>query len=1019
MNRASDYTRNRLWNHIVSGKLSRLLYAISLIIILSCNEKGWAPTLLPVLFLSRSPGVYLDYAKQSLIDKANSVPDTNFNGTVSHPFNAWPHIEEHEGSLCIYALQPFYHNREKGLRLVYCSNISYNRKQILSVLDEFYSHDYQTAYPHYKEHRIVLSAVSADPERFENDSIISMDGSPDSRMSREAPFSGTEQNFVYNGSRMPYPPDRISLPRRFPRAWYHLRVGVDYIELLYPLTDTLHLMSIKINDPGAADRVLTALRTLPSIRNKLIRNSRDSTLFVSEIAFARHTGSGREVLELGSGTEDGYVSWKLNTDESSTLAGRIFLFSRSTLLFRGGIDLDFRLKDQLIAGLSGDSVKIDASDFDDRGATDSRTLSQNEDYQLAPSFKCITGDLCGSVGIHPYYIPEVDFDSHDCSASDISLKEFNPFGVYSEGSSSLDPGGKFIEFMVNRDCRSSFLIIAFDDGSLDLPQRDLHSGERFFYSADRNLFSTPGTEDTNLRSLTEDDTISIIDARSGQRKILYEPDLNGNRLRIPGSKGEESENIFRVHSLVVSPDNQVRFHGGESIGLRPDLLHTHSMSPGHPENRFIPSSTFLSEVSPLGSTSEDLSSNPGDEFFEIYVNPPAIENPALAVESSSLELEIERLSDGEVKVYEFPVPSGPGYFTIVRNTPVCWEAHSIDSIFSSLSLPNEPAKYTLKPSHGPVTSVNIDAMTFSSMKNDPRKTIQYIKQANIWRITDISSGNNLCTSTTNASPGEYANFNPFYIIEDRTSSRIRFRRYAMNEVENITAVFERNPGENIGSTILTQDSEGFYTVDVSSLPYHRILIFIEDALTYPAGNAIKYLAEAFPLDRPFRVDTVSPTPSTYEYEYIRLCSPDGFSLTSFPQGIYVRDSLSSDRIVPWAMRFPGSDPVPGLDPSKENLLSGECMVVIDPDYTGDSYTIRNEDRSIWTVESGSALGDGLSSGESITIFTPGIGGLERPLAGYSSLPAPEWFSIDTLTGQRIERIPGLEYDERESYEVRQ
>lgn len=560
----------------------------------------------------------------------------------------------------------------------------------------------------------------------------------------------------------------------------------------------------------------------------------------------------------------------------------------------------------------------------------------------------------------------------------------------------------------------------------------------------------------------------------------------------PGAAVESiggAPSIFRaVHSLqYAGAGTQAReaFARGAGRGLRPDLREWNAMSPGQlsgladanaTEQRAIaPKPLYpevrISEILPAGGYDANGTSLPAEEFIEIH----AYSSPEHgSAHDASLEVRITKASTLNTihQAIRLPLPERDGYFVFQRGTSRCFAHNTGGRVarLSELSLPNGPANYALhridathSPALAPLIDASIiDAFTIDSFAyadlNPPRLRRSVSRFAGetafpeFARPTDGAAAvSPYCGAATSATPGAPPSFAAFVLRDPADSHRLRL----YNESTPLPLSLAYSDG-NLSSAWSVQTPLYKSHGDAIDLPVPPLpetgpgprLIY-----TVHANDRLLGAGESFAREIPLQIHSVAPTPAAGHVEWLRLCSPDGFSPTAYSQPgsrssasagastneslqLFVADSRSADRIVPHAERFetgprafatPQANPLPGTPFAFRTIDSlelapGECAILVDPDYAGQTLPLIPADRALWTIADSSAIGNGLSSGEGLRVYlatanqAPAI-----PLCSYGRPDLPDPFAIHTDSGRYVSRTFDLAasspFDERQFFQV--
>jgi hypothetical protein len=121
---------------------------------------------------------------------------------------------------------------------------------------------------------------------------------------------------------------------------------------------------------------------------------------------------------------------------------------------------------------------------------------------------------------------------------------------------------------------------------------------------------------------------------------------------------------------------------------------------------------------------------------------------------------------------------------------------------------------------------------------------------------------------------------------------------------------------------------------------------------------------------PVQIEAIYPNPNAPQNEWIYICNR-----SMNPEDIsqyFIEDETSSDQIVPYQTRFPGTNPKAkngyGFVTNDTILWQGTCAWIVDPDGS-DWYVpiFHSESDRLFTVISTQTIGNGISFGESIQL----------------------------------------------------
>lgn len=985
----------------------------------------------------------------------------------------WPAAQFRDGQLCIQTQNDFYFDLEAGLRLRFCRPAqAAAARRLQRVLAAIARIERPTAFPGYEDAELRLAVTGLTELRRRLGGIdLSFDGEPHRPVLAKNGLRGAA-HYESRPGRAEY------LPRRFPEARFHMLLAGPRLVLLYPLPDhDGRFLTLELHSPGLSAAVRAGFRRLPAVFADLQKQAQPLEARATEVYFAAQGAAGDEWLELSSGTRAARLRYRA-TNAGTTVAGEVFAFAYTSLLFRREDGLKF--DDEIETGPANDSETLRYGELSRHGAGAYRSLARARaaSADFAASRRCWTGAICGSPGLHPEIVARLrpaPAAGRLCRAEDLRLTEWNPFGLLAGDAPDArrDPGGKFVEFQVLRPCVAGEFLLRAGALLLDPGFPALAAGEVILFAAAEEHFAAvaPGTArlyvDTRLRSLRETDEIALLDlgaatdATEGaetnapglpSETRLYTPPHGVTFVPGQGSRGDGPGALLRrIHSLTP-PTGGIypRYHRADTAGLRPDLARSHAMSPGRvpgppPEPAEPPDSGSepgaanrlrIDEILPAGAYAADGTSLPGQEFIEFRW--PL----GRTADDASLLLEIE--SDGATDRYLLPAPAagtlddgshdpGGGRLVWIREGPLCWTAGPGWLDDDRLRLPNGPAEYRLRDHDGRLLDrLRIEAHEYDELvRDDRRRSLQFVAAADQARPAAGSPARaHDCSADTLATPGRTASFAPFLAFAGEAGGVHALRFFS--GAASATPVHWR-AGYTFDAPLIagTQELEHGVTL---SLPWPagangRLLIAAEAVSAgEPAGTAYPeslYLAESFPAGQELYIATVAPSPPAGGHEWLRLCSTAGFDLTD-DAALVLRDASSEDRIVAYDARFPGSPgavlPLP-LDPARRRLDPGQCALVIDPDFDAGTAVylppLSGEDRALWTIESSATLGNGLGSGEGLLILRATDGEL-RPLASYGRPDTPRPFGLATSGGERVERRAapfGVRYDRIEAWEV--
>jgi len=554
--------------------------------------------------------------------------------------------------------------------------------------------------------------------------------------------------------------------------------------------------------------------------------------------------------------------------------------------------------------------------------------------------------LCSTERCHSegMLIASVDPDPSFCSIADLKLNEVNVSGIKTEHA--MDPTGKFLEILALRNCRPDGILLVFDGQPLNLGD-PYKKGEIRLFSAGQSYFSQPYVLDGRLRSLSSGSHLRFVDLGRHQEKSQDIPP--GKYLFADGSPA----------SLVLG-ENGYSFHTAAATAIRPDLR-PHHMSPGQPNPvaSVHPEAVSLTEIMPRSLQDAHGFLHSEEEYIELFINGESDLLYSLAVEA-----------DGSMDHYQISPGNARGYIVLSRaETATCLINHEK----ADISLP-EKGEIRLSRAGALLSQLNWQA------END-RRSLEKVRDS---LFTKSSLPLSLCPDT-HGTPGTPPAYDPF--IHEAGGLQLE-----SSVPLDLTIQFS---GRTIESIVL-RASPGLITLPAPNMPGQ---LFVD--LSHEGRQLFR--TEVFQPGPEIIIQTIAPTPLAGYEEWIRICATEPFQ----PQRLFLRDSSAEDEIVPWFTRKSIAPPS-GLSGSQWNLDAGECAIIIDPDYSGHTLPLRPTDRALWTIQATTAIGNGLSSAESIMIFAE-----NRNLAAYG-----QDGGLSSSSGEFVERTHGTG-SARSFFEVRQ
>lgn len=893
-------------------------------------------------------------------------------------------------NVCFSPLPQWFHQRERGLRWQYCRHdLNIERlKQTIALLREAPS---QSAPPIVQQASLVMSARRASYFKKVRPLLVISHGgsSPEEFQSDSAPqrfFSGHHATAIRPGT---------WVPASF-GASHTVLIEKASTHVLYPIPNSDFYLTVTINDPLLATRLRAALYRLPTSIADLRNRARPGKIIPGEVHLA---GSEKEgFLELQA---DGAINATDGTPTADTVSIRIgsTTITHSLIAFANGVEVV-----ELPKLTTDTPVEIESSaggrtfSRATLPSTAKRSLQANDGFRH--TMFCAGTGPCRNRGIREELFSPVDaLATEYCQAEDLSLSEFNPFGIAVTSEDSLDSGGKFVEFKTSRDCSTEAIVFWIDDAALPAPTGTLKREQVLLFVGDQQLFGSPNRQvSTGLRAANSSSRIEVQDLlRKTQATLRPTPT---EALYFPG--GGPDRHFPAVHSLTpTSCAGETTpcevYSATRSVGLRADLAAFNAMTPGHhnKEQSSIGSTFFLSELLPFGARRTDGSSVAGAEFVELS---------RTGAESDSAQLLELTINDGTIRRVRFPAPRGSHRLALVRDGSECFPGHANLTRLSGLVLPNRPALYSLRHLPGAaIDSFELTASLYAQAEGTPRHSITRVFD-NVWRLASGARAVVEHCPQTFARPGAATPVAPF-VTEGSDPFVARFIYYGSPTQLSASTI------DTSGTSVALQSSPSSVTSGEAilvELPAHADRHLIR--LANGSGDLL-FSGDYFAALPQLFIDAVAPTPQPDQHEWLRVCSAAGFDLAHTP--LILRDSSSADELVPWADRF-GSVLSDGIRETNRVLEPGRCAVILDPDSTQLPETDAR-DAAIWTTSSGAALGNGLGSGEGLKLQDARD---NRILATIGLPDSVLSFSVNTASGQTVRRNPGTYRDRFTNFSVR-
>lgn len=711
-------------------------------------------------------------------------------------------------------------------------------------------------------------------------------------------------------------PDVIKIPARFQDAGVLIAFDDENVYAAWPFqTTTDRLILFQFQDKQLRDQAAKILNNIDKSAAAFIKSLPVRKAAVTE-AWLRPGG----FIEVSSGEEAILSQIELKYADGRVQKFTFPLFDRSSVT----LGLPGTLTE--IRGLT-----ISGADFDfsapELYPSRYRSLERkNNSWEFTDL--CLFATPCTNAGYHPDLIRSMlsVSEAENCTADDIRLHEYNPFGITEQDR--IKTNGKFIELSAARDCTWDGYIHS-DDTVIDLGNADLTAGERIVIAASAGYFPDVSFVRSGIRNISQNESLIL---EPGSRTLF---EYNGS-VFFYGSRQNETRLLKTVYSLIQK-DGRIAFHPHSCNSMRPDLCKDHAMSPGSPEPSGTYTSYKISELLPQGSASGAVRYR-NDEFIEF--------EPAGLQSENRNTLEITRSSDLQKYRYIFPsADSSSQRMMLINSGSGCISRVHPFISYSGLYLPDSAADYRFQ-SGDLIQNLHAGDDLLGQARENNFRSLTVTTPGNLNRPVFTEQWNQTTDCDGEASPNSENHAGPYAGVAD----------VCMEPV--CITVLSSEPFELLTDGMLSVEQPGLQCLPV--LPAGSQRSFSSACLA--EGRCLAFESTTMPV---CRIETIEPSPDPGDHEYIRICANRTFT----NQGLAVRDSSYSDEIINYSSRFGDLPPLFSvLDPDQNTLHAGRCAILADPDHTGTGIQLTDSDTVLWTIRSGSAIGNGLSNREKVEIY---------------------------------------------------
>ncbi|MBU43181.1 MAG: hypothetical protein CMN76_08190 [Spirochaetaceae bacterium] len=790
-------------------------------------------------------------------------------------------------------------------------------------------------------------------------------------------------------------------PRRFPNAIFSVILTGTELILLFPsdYRERLHLVSLPLSEEKvrrldeSLKKFFYRLHETPEPLTGVHSAIEGSAALESLPHIAPETALAeifnRKQVEFTC-PEPGWHHFELNTDNA--------IYDRTMPCDKDSVFLLKRNPERVIDYLQHGDLRIDVPFLEEARSLVWRASSDNHEkpgyWSLIPCHR-----FCHHLGVDL----KTRESAQRCKLQDIQLTEWNPAGVLQPGQQTeMDSGGKFLELSVQRRCNAQSLRLEISDHSVLFSGTVLDKGI-YLLVADASLFLDSDVtlqSHHSLRNLTPEDRLRILDLRDGRSKRLATNPGDYTVLR--GSTDRESPAMGN-HSFQGSDG---LLHPPSCRGLLPDLCrgNLNAMSPGFEvEDKALPR-VALDEMLPAGAQ------EPDQEFLEFKTS---VRKEEINYTAGYLRIRMDA-----TRSYDFILGlprASERRFAIMRSSPQCPAGPVLRA--SELRIPNEPFRLRIQAR---IRSRN-RIRTLDLLDRQFGPGFQSTEHSHLVGRTQsdatIGSGDWMIHAEGgchNSSPGKPGHYRPKFLIRGKDSLRLLWKSdqpalFRWSSGSDLADSSYLSPGANplwlpLGDT----GGQTSFTISVQHLESkagERLRSGGPNIAAGQPGQTIRK-ARVWPATGP-NSSCVVETLHAAEPEWLRLCFPDG---TTSNLKLKLQDEYSQDNLVSAEKR---NSELQSSEASQGYLQRQACALILDPDMQPREILSVDEERDqLWLMpETGSALGNGLRTDESITVRA---GQSEAVLCTYrEGLPADEY----PVTGpaERVYRKGGTYQDSPENF----
>ncbi|PJZ69440.1 hypothetical protein CH373_15180 [Leptospira perolatii] len=583
---------------------------------------------------------------------------------------------------------------------------------------------------------------------------------------------------------------------------------------------------------------------------------------------------------------------------------------------------------------------------------------------LPPSF-------CMDPGMELRKTGEIVSNLDFCHSKDFILEELNATGLYQVQTLRADRKFLDLEYTGFASCIPSNLSVVWgtEEIPIQISKKTLVPGDILSLGALPFLFGSDTFSYGNLEGGKYSEKIFLKQNLHSEITELWSGSTSTNA-GIP--IGVSTDHTFGHTVSITWKDRIPIFHPEIPSVLPENYSPKHRVSPGQkfkelPTKNEMFGRPKFSEVSWMGSY-KGTESVLNDRFIELKLEEGAEES----LESIYLEV----YQDSKLlKSWYFPLEKG---FTVL----------SSNSLSCFLQIPSWKIPGFILPSTGkvtlllkdPISGKVLDQFSYDSSGPGRNDTSTKVRKSaalslaapgiSVWRESEywnLSFNRSEECANTHASPNDSNHFSTYLHKQDGMI-------YWVSSAFSNSVEFSRIRG------YFPWSETGGVSSDWLELPfgsYHPRELF--SILEIPfEGSSLLYLdsgSESVQIRRSsLKIKALQPNPIISSNEWVLICN-EGVIPESI-DSLYLFDTSSEDKIVPFRTRFPsqvpsitGASPENGWELSSSWLAGQECGYVLSPGFVNATLPwTDSRHRNIFSIASTSSIGNGLASDEPVDLF---------------------------------------------------